>query len=514
MRTPSWRTRGALWLLAAIAGQASAFQTFTVTRFDDPAPNGCLAGDCSLREAVLAANALAGFDAVVLATGTYSVASTLLVSGPLRISGTGPGNTRVLATSPLNPLLLIDDSTPSTLTMQQLSIDGAGGTEVFGIAGSQLVLEFVSVPNPDGRLDIVGSGGVVNVFDSDLAGLAVFAGARYVAIEDSRFRQLLIAQSNAAPNPSAYLRRVVVDGVDRSAGSLLIASVGEVGMFDVTVQNTRFGLVIDEHVPEELTIDGLRYLDNGAPLRVVAGADVTITRSEFRGNRPLLANRPGALWVGNANASVAVQESTFVGNSGTSDTGGAVLVENGASLWLRNSTFVNNSFTVEAASAGARGAAVGYRSHVADTTLTLQNVTLFAPAFMPTGSEGSTLGGRGSGTGVTLTLYSNIFDGSCRSDGVTPDFAIGNIKTSGDNCGLGGGNLLGVSRANIALGPLGDNGGPTQTMVPATGSVAIDGGNNFGCANIDQRGFGRPSGLRCDAGAIETGDLIFANGFD
>jgi CSLREA domain-containing protein len=514
MATLSWHGHGAVWLLAAIAGEASAFQSFTVTRFDDPAPNGCLVGDCSLREAVLAANALPGFDGVVLASGTYTVASTLLASGPVRIQGTGPASTRVLASSALEPLLQIDDSIPSTLSLQQLSIDAAGGFEVEGDAGTQLVLEFVHAPNPDARMFLRGTGGLVNVFDSDLAGLMAFQGPRFIAIEDSRFRRLTITQTSVASDPEAYLRRVVVDGIDRTDGQLHIGSVGEVRLFDVTVQNTRHGLVVVDAVPEELSIDRLRYLDNGAPLRVLTGADVTITNSEFRGNRPLLADLPGALLVEDADASVVVQESTFSGNTGTSDTGGAVLVESGGSLSLRNSTFAGNSFTVAAASAGARGGAVGYRSDPAITALTLQNVTILAPAFMPTGAQGSALAGRGAGSGVILSLYSTILDGSCRSDGAAPEFAIGNIKTSGDTCGLGGGNLVGVSRADIALGPLRDNGGATPTMVPAVGSVAIDGGNDLGCASIDQRGVGRPSGLRCDAGAIETGEVIFANGFN
>lgn len=514
MGTVSWRAHRVVWLLAALAGEAAAFQSFTVTRFDDPAPNGCLVGDCSLREAVLAANALPGFDGVVLASGTYTVASTLLASGPVRIQGTGPASTRVLASSALEPLLRIDDSVPSTLSLDQLSIDAAGGTEVEGDAGAQLVLEFVRAPNPDGRIDLSGSGGLVNVFDSDIAGFAAFQGPRFMAIEDSRFARLTIMQTSVATDPEAYLRRVVVDGIDQTGGGLRISSVGQVRLFDVTVQNTRLGLYVVDEVPEELSIDRLRYLDNGAPLHVIAGAEVTITNSEFRGNSPVLVGRPGALLVDDPDASVVVRESTFSGNTGTSDTGGAVLVENGASLSLRNSTFVGNSFTVAAASAGARGGAVGYRSDPAITALTLQNVTILAPTFMPTGSQGSALAGRGAGSGLILSLYSTIIDGSCRSDGAVPEFAIGNIKTSGDNCGLGGGNLVGVSRADIALGPLRDNGGATPTMVPASGSVAIDGGNDLGCAGIDQRGVARPSGLRCDAGAIETGEVIFANGFN
>ncbi len=56
--------------LLALAPPAAA-ATFTVTRFDDPAPNGCLPADCSLREAVIAANTTPGFDTVALDAGTY-----------------------------------------------------------------------------------------------------------------------------------------------------------------------------------------------------------------------------------------------------------------------------------------------------------------------------------------------------------------------------------------------------------------------------------------------------------
>jgi len=45
-------------MLALLPGAGPAQAAFySVTRFDDPAPNGCNAGDCSLREAIIAANA-------------------------------------------------------------------------------------------------------------------------------------------------------------------------------------------------------------------------------------------------------------------------------------------------------------------------------------------------------------------------------------------------------------------------------------------------------------------------
>lgn len=57
---------------------SSAFD-FVVTRYDDPAPDGCLATDCSLREAVIAANADTDADRILLSSGTYR----------LTIAGTG-----------------------------------------------------------------------------------------------------------------------------------------------------------------------------------------------------------------------------------------------------------------------------------------------------------------------------------------------------------------------------------------------------------------------------------------
>jgi len=63
-----------------------------------------------------------------------------------------------------------------------------------------------------------------------------------------------------------------------------------------------------------------------------------------------------------------------------------------------------------------------------------------------------------------------------------------------------------TSRANedALLGPLGDFGGPTETMEPLDGSPAIDGGDPDFSLETDQRGIERPQGYAGDIGAVEV----------
>ena len=68
-----------------------------------------------------------------------------------------------------------------------------------------------------------------------------------------------------------------------------------------------------------------------------------------------------------------------------------------------------------------------------------------------------------------------------------------------------------VSEAELNLGRLQDNGGPTQTHALNAGSVAIDLIPAAQCVDaddnpltVDQRGELRPGGMLCDAGAFEA----------
>jgi hypothetical protein len=92
--------------LAFAASQAHG-ATFLPTRFDDPAPNRCKPHDCSLREAIAAANEDSGRDTVRLAAGTYDIELPHVAGSepndngdlapyyPMTIKGKGPKATKV-----------------------------------------------------------------------------------------------------------------------------------------------------------------------------------------------------------------------------------------------------------------------------------------------------------------------------------------------------------------------------------------------------------------------------------
>jgi hypothetical protein len=86
-----------------------------------------------------------------------------------------------------------------------------------------------------------------------------------------------------------------------------------------------------------------------------------------------------------------------------------------------------------------------------------------------------------------------------------------NIEVGSDTCFSDPTDQVNVTPAALNLGPLQDNGGPTETMLPGPGSVAIDTILPADCLDADglplttdQRGISRPQGTDCDIGPVEV----------
>ncbi|MEW5939264.1 MAG: choice-of-anchor Q domain-containing protein, partial [Chloroflexota bacterium] len=91
-------------------------------------------------------------------------------------------------------------------------------------------------------------------------------------------------------------------------------------------------------------------------------------------------------------------------------------------------------------------------------------------------------------------------------------YSGGTIGTNTNNL-VENGSCSAALSGDPLLGPLANNGGPTQTHAVLAGSIAIDAGEDGICAaapvnNLDQRGVTRPQGAHCDIGAYESTDTV------
>ena len=248
---------------------------------------------------------------------------------------------------------------------------------------------------------------------------------------------------------------------------------------------------------------------------------------------------------------------TCSGNSVTSSsgTGGGAMYNNGTSGGTSNPGLSNVTFTANSSSVD--GGAMYNTGYAGSSTPTLANVTFNENV---ASSTGGAIFNYGRANGICSPTLSNVtFSGnSAAYGGGGAMFNIGDTGTSAPllhnvilwndmqgnlgseihnygthatatidhsvlqgGCVSGDGNICtNVTMADPQLGPLTDNGGATQTMLPGVGSSAIDSGDDVTCMaspvnGLDQRGVARPQGAHCDIGAVEVqADIIFSNGFE
>ncbi|HEX5037238.1 MAG TPA: DUF4215 domain-containing protein [bacterium] len=202
------------------------------------------------------------------------------------------------------------------------------------------------------------------------------------------------------------------------------------------------------------------------------------------------SNGGGVRAIGN----ITMINSTVSGNVASGD-GGGVAAESGSDF--RNVTITANS---------AGGDAGGLLMTTDAGTINVRNSII--------AGNTDTSGGNNPDCGNFLsagTITSEGFNLIGNNSECTPGF----ITATGDQIGTP------AAPINPQLGPLANNGGPTNTHLPLTGSRAIDLANPAGCfsndANngsaltVDQRSFTRPldgdldGNARCDVGAVEVG---------
>jgi hypothetical protein len=216
--------------------------------------------------------------------------------------------------------------------------------------------------------------------------------------------------------------------------------------------------------------------------------------------------------IDNYRGSLLVNASTISNNSATSldiytgSYGGGLDNDQGTAV-ITNSTISGN--TVSACCYALGGGLFN------DATMTVSNSTIF----------GNTVGGglwnAGTLTVANSTIASNTGGGlnnytpssmrntivAYNSDGdVAGHLASSGYNLISNSSGGSGYDATDLLDVDPMLGPLADNGGPTQTMALLPGSPAIDAGDNTGAPRWDQRGRGydRIVNGQIDIGAFEV----------
>ena len=257
-----------------------------------------------------------------------------------------------------------------------------------------------------------------------------------------------ILQANANPDTATY--RV-----------LEVTSFGNLTLDGLTVQHGRCFF----------TCSGFRTEGGG----IFNAGTLTVTNSTFSGNSA--DGSGGAIF--NGVGTLTITNSTFSGNS--AGIGGAL--RNNGIASVTNSTFAGNS--------AIRGGAIRHSAGFADV------LTVISSTFSGNSATDNTAG-IANDTAVNTFHMSNTIIANSLSGGDCNSAPATNVNNLIED-----GSCSPALSGDPNLGPLQDNGGPTQTMALLSGSPAIDAGDDTACPATDQRGITRPQGPHCDIGAFE-----------
>lgn len=278
------------------------------------------------------------------------------------------------------------------------------------------------------------------------------------------------------PIPFGGSADVTIRGVTITNGSLPNASPSD-GGGGVFAQRSTLLLV-------DCVVTNNRAHYSGGLYNLIGTA--TIVNCTFSGNdAPFSASRGGGI---HNTGTLTIRNSTLSGNTATLGLGGGIY-NNGGTVVILNSTVSGNSSSI---GGGVHNDSGG-------------QVSIFSSTL--SGNTG-TVGVGGIQNGGTLTLQNTIVGGGgCAGNPVTSN---GHNLSTDSSCGLTGPGDL--PNTDPILGPLANNGGPTQTHATLAGSPAIDAVPTANCTDAnnqalttDQRGQPRPFGPACDIGAYEGG---------
>lgn len=443
LRVVAWATPltvAATLLVAGLAASAASAEHYRVTRHDDPRPRSCTHDDCSVREAIRAANRHPGRDMVVLPDrnpryqlSRHNTGHSDAAHGDLDVTG---------------PIIIRH---------------GRGGRATLDAQGVDRVLEIrpgartklARINLTGGNVDRPGTHALPGAGLPSTAG----AGGGLLAHADLRLVRTVVLGNRADTGGGIFSTAPLSLNHSRIRGNR--AEVG--GGIDSYIG--RVQIVRSMVVRNRATSAGGGALINDDTLRL---GNSTVARN--------VADGPGGgvyLLGGRGRITKSTLDSNVAHGSG----GG--LFQSGSDLVVVNSTITGNR--ADATGGGVQSSEAGGQVMLNSVTVARNIANL---------SHHSALGGGLSVKGGSFGVVNSIV--ALNRAAAKPNECHGEFDSFG-------GNLLGtmtacrgfVGSALIAsdpkLGPLRDNGGPTETLALKPGSPAIDKANQHRELTVDQR---------------------------
>jgi hypothetical protein len=461
--------------------------TFAVRNLND-------SGAGSLRAAISAAEAAPGGGTVTFArrlAGTINLGSPLEISGNLTIQG--PGASAMALNGQYATQDLVVDA-GATASISGLTVTGG-----FGTAGGGLLNQGnLALANMTFRNNDAGDGGPV---PGDLPGTGG-------AIDNIAGATLTISSSQFTRN---YAYNGQGGGAITNAGSLTLSTSTFTGntVWYGGIANGPDGAAL--YNTATASVDLCTFTANSLN-SVDSTGTLTLARSTITGDGIV-----GLVCSGTATIDSCTASGNGAGGGSSVYSDGGVFVSRGGMVTLVNCTLADNQGAglmvmrgltptvrptvvaiAECTIAGNTGTATSTDTAAAaginvvgvgtSTQISLHNTILAGNTVVPSG-----------GTALLHDLYSGTMPPQYISFGYNLIQAPGGVTFSGTTAG----NIYGV---DAKLGPLANNGGPTQTMALLAGSQAIDAGdpNLTGLPSTDQRGLPRLAHGRIDIGAFEV----------
>lgn len=494
--------------------------SLVVNTLKDENDHSCMDGDCSLRDALEAAN-----DGDVISfsvTGTISMTlGNLLVMDDVTISG--PGSSQLTINGNLASQIF-EIFNPQNVVITGLTLtngltNNCGGA-MYATSGSLITIDDVVFSNnqalKNGMNEFI-DGGAICIFDGGTLSIS-----NSTFINNTAWRA---GGAIAVYYASVTLSNVVMDGNKAVGSSTIGSSGGAIYIFS------------DQSIPSSAILNHVTITDNsstyqGGGIFIQDYANITIQDSVIQGNHVTgyasLNDGEGGGIATSANSMVQIINTTISHNTAYSDGGG--ITSYGANFTIQNSLISNNqagtsegggifmtggdngsdgAFTLENTTVSGNSGYASGGIYTYLSALSLKNVTI-------TNNIGNYIGGLIVDSPASFSMANTLIanntalqedDHDCYTVNTLLPSLGHNLVESAPHCFTpAAGDIVGL---DPKLNPLADNGGSTLTHGLQIGSPALDAGDNANCLATDQRGINRPqdgdnnSSSICDIGAFE-----------